>query len=523
MTQHFVGIDLGSYAVKAIVVKQGFRGGEIVKYDTELVAQDEHGVSLDTDIVQAAGRLVDRLRLPDASIYCAMPGESVSIHRLSLPLSAAKKAKQVLSFELDELLPYDIEDAVFDFIEVKRSAHEIAYLVAAIPSERIDAMLSIMQEVNIDPAEVSVSPLCYAPYLEEIEVISEPTAILDMGHQRTNLVVAGDKQMTCRTILRGGREISAKLAQVGNAAYEKGTLFKEQEGLTGRIGEVIRDTLGIVVREIQQTLTGHLANGGSEIKKMLLCGGSANLRELVPFLSKELEISIDIYKPSIFKDGGEPIEQTLSPEFAVLATCLAGTGIVPKAKRFNFRRGAFTFKGDTEAVRKKIVIAAICFLCIVGAWIFSSVSQYVVISDQAQNVKTQLEEQTERVLGKKTVSRAIIEKKLNPHVAEKSQIPTRDAYDIIIEISKRIPESVVHDIDELDIKPKHIKIRGKVDSELKLTEAQMDDESADLSPTDLIKSKLGEFEECFTGFKIPKVRTVDNRQEYTMEIDSTCP
>ena len=523
MTQHFIGIDLGSHAVKAIVVKQGFRGGEIVKFDTEPVVLDENGLSRDTDVVQAAGRLVSRLKVDDASIYCALPGESVSVHRISIPLSAVKRAAEVLSFELDDLLPYDVDDAAFDFVEVARSQHEVVYLVAAVPRDRMAALLTKLQDVDIDPAEISVSPLCYAPYLEDAKAFDGVTAIVDIGHQRTNVVVVGDQMSTTRTVLRGGRELSALLAAAGEATYAKGAEFKEREGLTGRVGQVLRDVIGNLVREIRQTLNGHLANGGQPVQKIVLCGGGSRLRGIVPFFSEQIGLPVEEYKPEILRGDVQPFETGLSSEYGVLALCLAGTGIIPKSRRYNFRRGEFTFKGDTEAARQKIMIAVLCFLGIVGAWVFSSVSRYMAVSAQAERVKVQLENETERILGQRTVVRKTIEKKMSPQETAQSPLPKKDAYDIVIELSKRIPESVVHDIDELDIKPRHVKIRGLVDSELNLMDGGGDDESADLSPTDLIKSKLGEFEECFTAFKMPRVRTVNNRQEYTMEIESTCP
>ncbi len=523
MTQHFVGIDLGSHAVKAIVVKQGFRGGEIVKFDTEPVLQDENGISLDTDLVQAAGRLVSRLDLDDASLYCAVSGENVSLHRITIPTSALKRTADVLSFELDELLPYDVDDAVFDFAEVARSQHEVTFLVAAVPQQKLGSLLTLLQEQNIDPAEISVAPLAYAPYLEEMDIVNGPTAIIDIGHQRTNIAIAGDTVRTSRTVLRGGRELSMLLASAGEADFAKGVEFKEREGLSGKIGEVLKDALGNLVREIQQTVSGHLANGGNPVQKVLICGGTSRLRGVDLFFHESLELPVEILKPAIFRSQVQPFETGLSSEYGVLAMCLAGMGIVPKAKRFNFRRGAYTFKGDTEAIRQKIMIAVLCFLSIVGAWVFSSVSRYMAVSAQAERVKLQLEDETQRVLGQRTVSREIIERKINPEGAVKSPLPSRDAYDIVIELSKRIPESVVHDVDELDIKPRHVKIRGQVDAELKLSESDTDDESIDLSPTDLIKSKLSEFEECFTSFKLPRVRTINDRQEYTMEIESTCP
>ncbi|MBN2802378.1 MAG: hypothetical protein JXR91_04720, partial [Deltaproteobacteria bacterium] len=203
--------------------------------------------------------------------------------------------------------------------------------------------------------------------------------------------------------------------------------------------------------------------------------------------------------------------------------CLAGTPSVPKNKRFNFRKDEFAFKGDTDAVQKKFLFLGLCFLMIVTSWIFATVARYSVTSTQAELAKQRLEDETFKVLGQKTVSRTIIEKKLMPKTVKKSPVPVKDSFDIIFELSKRVPQRVIHDVEQLQIKPGHIKIVGLVNSELSPGAAGDNTEEDELSPTDLIKSKLSEFDECFTSFKIPRVRTINDRQEYTMEIDSKCP
>lgn len=110
-----------------------------------------------------------------------------------------------------------------------------------------------------------------------------------------------------------------------------------------------------------------------------------------------------------------------------------------------------------------------------------------------------------------------------PKEETRTPIPKRDAFEVLVELSKRIPDSVVHDIEQLEIRQRQVVIRGLVNPAPQEGDAEFDDEEEDLSPTDLIKKELAGFEECFTSFKIPKVQTVEERQRYTMEIDSRCP
>ncbi len=522
MSQHFIGLDLGTFSVKAVVLKQGLKGGEVVQALSEPVNIDENGNALTSEVVAAADRVIKRIDIPDAPVFCALPGEFVSVYKIKLPISASRRAREVLLFELDELLPYSSDDAVFDYIEQDRDSSDITYTVACVRRDRFKIWLEALQQTGIDPAEVSCAPLSYDAFFRDKFENDDPVAVIDIGHTRTNVVITKDKVSTSRTILRGGRMLTATLAEAASSDFEKAEKFKIQEGLSGKIGEVLTPVADIFITEIMQTLNAHLASGGSSVNRVVLCGGTSKLKGLQDLIESRLNIEVVLYD---FDEQTSSLSEEIQvlKEDAVLATCLGGLSSVPKSLRFNFRKGEFAFKGDTEAVQKKLLLLAACFVMIIGAWIFSTFARYIVSGQQADVVKAQLENETLKVFGKKIVNRSIIEKKLMPKSERKTPVPFKDAYDVLIELSSRIPSRVVHDIDQLQIKPGHVKLIGRVNSELKEAEPGDAPIDEDLSPTDLIKSELAKFDECFTSFRIPRVRTVNDRQQYTMEIDSKCP
>lgn len=530
MAHDVIGLDLGSHQVRAVVLRMTLRKTEVVRVESEPVALDENGRSTWIQILEAAGRLKQRLQITHETVHCALPGELVSIRRLELPSSASKRLEQVLKFELDEILPFDIEDAVFDFVEISHTSDEIAVLTTTALKEKAKELIEGLDEYSVAPREIGVAALAYVSALtRDKSFVSEESAaaVVDIGHERTNIAILDKNFPTIRTLLRGGRTLTEKLAKVGGAEFEKAEAFKRQYGLEGKVGEVLKTALRPLVREIQQTFKGHLATGGSRVDRVLLAGGGSLLKGLEEYLSGEIGIPVDRYNPPVGEES-ELLHWDKSLDFT-LAYCLAHREEIPRARRIDLRRGELAFKGDYEFLKKRIGWIAACLLAVIFSWIFASWAEYSSLADRTETLKSALTEKTNRLFGSPVLKYDQIKERIGEEKMEAAPIPAKDAFDIVVELSKRIPENVVHDVDMLEIKPKRITLRGIVDADLK-TESDTDstneaqaDAGTDLSPTDLIKQRLEEFRECFAAIRVGKVTAIGERRRYQMDIDSRCP
>jgi general secretion pathway protein L len=87
-------------------------------------------------------------------------------------------------------------------------------------------------------------------------------------------------------------------------------------------------------------------------------------------------------------------------------------------------------------------------------------------------------------------------------------MPTVDAFDVIVELSKVIPTSMIHDIEEFDMQRGKVKITGIVGS------------TADAQS---ISSEMGKHA-CVKDPKIAKITQQINsdRQKYVLELDVRC-
>jgi general secretion pathway protein L len=529
MSHDVVGLDLGSSEVRAIVVRMSLRGREVVKIESEPVNLKEDGRSDWDETLLAAGRLVKRLDLSGETVHTAIPGELASVRRLELPLSASRRLEQVLKFELDEMLPFDIDDAVFDFVEINRNDEAISILSATALSDKVAGVIEGLSGQEIAPREIGVANLSYETAKPRgKENLEETCAIVDIGHLRTNIAVIDMNAPTIRTVLRGGRDLTLKLAQAGGVDFDKAEALKRQHGLQGKVGEALEEAIRPLLREIQQTLKGHLASGGKRVDRVLLCGGGGLVAGLDRYLADGIGTPVERYEPVL--GHAESGREGFHPSAYALAFSLALREERSRSKRIDLRRGDLAFKGDYEFLKKRIGWMAACAIAVLLSWIFASYAEYQVLAEKVAAQKASLADNTKRLFGKPMLDYEQIVEKFTGEKVEEAPIPKKDAFDIVLELSRRIPYSVVHDLDYLEIKPKRITLRGIVDAELKSGTSsgggvgdRKPDAGEELSPTDLIKQKLDEFKECFTAIRVTKVTSVDQRRRYQMDIDTKCP
>jgi general secretion pathway protein L len=519
MAQQVMGLDLGSHAVKAVVIRFGLRGQELVQYGAEPVVLDDQGRGSLAEVLSAAGRLWQRLGQGVEVIHCALPGEEVTVKTIDLPVGAARRIEQVLRYELDELLPYDIDEAVFDQVELGRDGERLSLLTATVLRKRIEALISGLAERGIDPREIGAAPLAYrhSTGAGAAAEAAELVAVIDLGHQRTNVMIREERVVTARTILRGGRDLTARLAEVGKIGFVEAEAYKRQGGISGKVGEVLRGALEPLVREVRQTVAGHLAAGGGRIKRVTICGGGSQLTGLDLLLANELGVPVERGGADL-GSGTRNRDHEQTPEVFLLAQHLGGREQVPRGRRINLRRGDLSFKGDFQHLRRRLVWAAVCALAVLLAWIFHNYAEYSALENRSAELQDRLLQRTREYLGREVVDQQEIEALLGQTTEQKRPYPESDAFDVLVELSRRIPPTVVHDVELLEIRPKRITIKATVDVNL-----ASDAGPEALTPTDLIKQELEKYQECFTAVRMGKVQTVGERKRYEMEIESKCP
>jgi general secretion pathway protein L len=537
MAHTITGIDLGAWSVKFTVLEVGFRHTRVVSSYEERVAADERPLAERQQEALRQGVA----RLPSGTTaYFALPGEMVTLRVLELPFADARKIDQVVGYEMEGQIIFDLSEVVLDHrvLSARGPAAEgetgCRALVAAARTEDIRSFLQAAQAEGVDPRALFVAPLLYRPQSEAVVIEGAPPpcrVVVDIGHRRTNLCfVVGDEVVSARTILHGGEALTRALHQASNGAWswEQSEQGKEQMGflasaarpaatnVEARVDSILRPAMEPWLREVRQTLASFAARDKAPIEEILVTGGGARLKNLAGFLGDELDLAVQPLSSSPeTREGpdGQPLpaepELGDSDRFA-LANAVAQVAARGQ-KELDLRRGEFQYKASFSIVRQRashlIVLAASLVVCI---GIHTTISLRRLSAEQ-KVLQTQFETAAKQLFGPTQMEPTAVSAALRRSSKDEMvQLPKATAYDLLDAISTKVPaaDKVQINIEDLDIRPKKTTIKGTIDS---------------AAAVDEMVAKLKEIE-CFDEIsKGPITEVAGGAKQFSLSITAKCP
>jgi type IV pilus assembly protein PilM len=509
MAQVIVGLDVGARTVRAARLRVGFRQVELEK----LVA---------APLGDEAWPAIREACLGADLVFSALPGDQLTVRELDFPKAAARRLDHdVLSVQLDGKIPFDVDDVVFAHRVAEQVGELLKLLVVAAPRARIEAHLAELDSRGLSPHEIAPGPLVLAELARRTHP-DETVAFVDVGHQRTDIaIVERGRFRRARTCSFGGADVTRAMAKAFGVPPTTADEWKQTarylvtgdlSGLSGsqlQAATAVRAATDLLVREIRQTLAAHTLGGGTPVGRVVLCGGGSKLEGLDEYLSSELGVAVAPLQTPAALGGASGYDVVAGAKAISLA--LAGT--TPRGDRINLRQGSLAVEGKTNVGLGLLVYAVAAVVLIMFAWGFSAYARHAALVRTRDAQLSELERSSQRLLGEPITSFAVLEEKI-AQAAEKrdssSPIPERDAFDVVEQISKRIPQSINHEIDVLDIRSGRIQLKGRVDQR---------------RDADEIQKALSGWDECFTNVPTPQTTPAirDKRLQYTMDIETRCP
>lgn len=109
--------------------------------------------------------LIERRAPQHDAAATALPGTAVSHRILRLPFSDAARLSATVPFELEDLVPFDVEGAVVAFSVLERDASGATVLAAITQRASVERHLETMAAAGVDPAVVDLGTLAVANLL----------------------------------------------------------------------------------------------------------------------------------------------------------------------------------------------------------------------------------------------------------------------------------------------------------------------------------------------------------------------
>jgi type IV pilus assembly protein PilM len=258
-----------------------------------------------------SGKIIDSARMEEIlsalrreegvkSVRVSLPEEQVYLFQLRLEKAGLKNINEGIELVLEEHVPIQAEDAIFDYDLVKEDAQSLEVQVATIPKNIIDNYLLIFKrsQISVESFELEAQAISRA-VIKNGDM--ETYMIVDFGKKRTGIfIISSGIVMFTSTLDVGGVTLTNMIQKSFNVSFEEAEKMKQQYGLARNTANkevfaVLLNSVSILRDEIvKHFLYWHTHKDGEDknnppIKKIIFCGGDSNLIGLADYISVSMK------------------------------------------------------------------------------------------------------------------------------------------------------------------------------------------------------------------------------------------
>ncbi len=306
-------LDIGTSAVRLCEISKAKTGYTLTRFvqhefDSDPSLDEAKRKALRTEAVKS---VLKQVRAPMRKVVFGVAGQSVFTRSRTLPPVPEYKVTQIVKYEIQQQIPFGLDQIAMDYQILSRNeqgGYEV--MMAAIKVDVVDKALEILKPTKRGVAFVDVCPLAAYNWLKhegDFGTQGECVAMVDIGATTTDIVIerAGQFRFT-RPLNVGGNDITKAMAAAFSIDFSTAERLKRERGFAptgdplkdGKGGEVIGQGLQRLSSEIMRSFSYFRSlPGGGQVNRVVLSGGGARLRNLVPFLQRTLGMDVRLAQP----------------------------------------------------------------------------------------------------------------------------------------------------------------------------------------------------------------------------------
>jgi type IV pilus assembly protein PilM len=313
-----VGLDIGSYSVKAVELKSHRSNGEdvyeIKKIGYEPLPQDAivEGTIIDsTAVIETIKLLFEENKIANKNVAISISGNSVIIKKISLPSMETEELAESIIWEAKHNIPYPYEETNVDYAILRPTEQgegkNLDILLVAAKKDKIANYSNVINQArkNLEAIEVDVFALQNTLEVNYPEIANNKTSvIINLGANITNIIIiAKGTPQLFRDLAVGGSFFTENLSKDLNISFDDAE--KALKGLPVKniqpehFEAVLSTNMNNLLEEIEKTFTFYEA-GEKEVKKIdfiFLSGGLSKLKDLTNHFQNKFNIKTEIFNP----------------------------------------------------------------------------------------------------------------------------------------------------------------------------------------------------------------------------------
>lgn len=331
------GLDLSDLSLKALWLEREGKEEVVTGYGSIPlpIGSVVDGDIVKEDIVINAVQTILKQTKPNPirtkKVMCSLPETKAFLRIIGLPEMPEAEVKEAIKWEIEANLPLTLEQVYYDYqVLTKKLIPEkgkMSVLVVAVSRGMVDQFTAVLEKAGLEVAGFETESIAQARSLLDEQDENKTRLIVDIGDRRTSFLVAiGNTPCFTSSVPLSSQMITDAISKEMKISFDEAEAMKIKYGLgslamKSPLFKAAQPVLENIAAEVERSINFYLTNlrYSTTIDTVVLCGGGSNMKGLLPYLTKRLNLPIEFGNPWVNVSFGRslpPIDRGHSVQYS---------------------------------------------------------------------------------------------------------------------------------------------------------------------------------------------------------------
>jgi general secretion pathway protein L len=359
---HVLAIDVGSYSVKylsSFVDRRKISHVDMSEIVIRDYMNDHPDLSREDAQASIIQDVIDSVARPDTKIVYQLDNQMITTRFLTLPVKSKKKADMMLPFQLEEDIPYSLNEIHYAYrMEGQKTQHTA--LVELVRNTAFEEYFNRHRDKNILPNILSTESSIIENFFNQ-NPMAGPFCVLDIGHKTTKAYFFfNSRLLVTHMSYVGGHHVNEMIAETYKIDQDEAIIYKHQNAFlltSSQYDEVepsqrefasaMDKVFAPLVTDFTRWKIGFKVNFGLAVQHVFICGGSSNIKNIANYLTEKWDTKVALLE-SFDRVEGEKVDLNPKNKSKFALGNMMAIGFRRKNRFINLLSGRFTQTSTTE-------------------------------------------------------------------------------------------------------------------------------------------------------------------------------
>ncbi|MES2615831.1 MAG: pilus assembly protein PilM [Bdellovibrionota bacterium] len=392
--QTYLGLDIGTYSIKAVVLKINFDSYSIESTIEQEISQ-QPDVDEKTLKINALRSILSTLKDKTFdSIYASLGCQFTVMKMFDLNNVKRGDRQKVIESEFDLLGLFNLDDYALEYHTIKFDNNYAKLLAILINKPFAKILIDMLTECELNVRIIDIDNIVLlnlVHFLPHISAERGTELFLDFGHSKTSFtVIQNHKVINTRVFNVGGNQLTNLIKNKLNISYDEAQQLKHQVQPTDKhyqdVQNVMQSFFEEICFEIKRTIKSINVSEFVKIDRIFVVGGSSKYDGLQRIFETHLEIKLINL---VLENRNLKFHEVDFQKYSQAIAAVFRGNLIRTNSKINIRHGDLALISNYEKIMSEVAkyakIAAVLFIVLIGTYFLRS----ILFQHRITEIKTQ--------------------------------------------------------------------------------------------------------------------------------------